>query len=346
MAKSSVTKISHNGHTYGLQFGGWLNHRYGDASKALFEIYTNDIRLPDMTVGEYKSAKNAEYEALENKRDMTFMKYLKQSFKSEYGYDWDESIEGIKKAINDSCIPYLLRQKKDASVNERSMALFRAADNGHVASTYFIATALSDGKEEECLSWLTLAHNRGHIGAAYDMAAYFDQIGNTVDSLRCLIISADSGFDIAYMNLFSMDLLKRILSIQEGSKLDSMLNELIDGSHNSCARYFKAVRLLVGDTPAEGVSLLKRFRQNPKKKPADKDIDDVYYNQVAFTEEFADAVLSDISSKKHPLMSLMERSLEFANPDRANEGKSITVGFNDFRELVGVVKKERLDAEV
>jgi hypothetical protein len=97
------------------------------------------------------------------------------------------------------------------------------------------------------------------------MAAYFDQIGNTVDSLRCLIISADSGFDIAYMNLFSMDLLKKILSIQEGSKLDSMLNELIDGSHNSCARYFKAVRLLVGDTPAEGVSSLKRFRQNRRK---------------------------------------------------------------------------------
>lgn len=177
------------------------------------------------------------------------------------------------------------------------MALFRAADNGHVASTYFIATALSDDKEEKYLSWLTLAHNRGHVGAAYDMAVYFDQIGNTVDSLRCLIISADSGSDIAYKNLFSMDLLKKVLSIQEGSKLDSMLNELIDGSYNSCARYFKAVRLLVGDTPAEGVSLLKMFRQNPKKKPADKDIDDVYYNQVAFAEKFVDAVLRDISLK-------------------------------------------------
>lgn len=346
MAKSNVTKFSYNRHTYELQFGGWLNHRYGDASKALLEVYTNDIRLQDMTVGEYKAYKSAEYEALGNKRDMTFMKYLKQSFKNEYGYDWDEALESIKKAINDSCIPYLLRQKKDASIDERSMALFRAADNGHVASTYFIATALSDGKEDECLSWLTLAHNRGHIGAAYDMASYFNQIGNTLDSLRCLIISADGGCDIAYMNLFSMDLLKKVLSIQEGFKLDAMLNELIDGSYSSCARYFKAVRILVGDSPEEGVVLLKRFRQNPKKKPADKDIDDVYHNQVTFTEEFVDAVLSDISSKKHPLQSLMERSHEFANTDRAKKGKSVTVGFTDFRELVGAMNIEQLNTKV
>ena len=101
MAKSNVTKFSHNGHTYELHFGGWLNHRYSDASEALFEIYTNDIRLSDMTVGEYKSAKKAEYEALENKRDMTFMKFLKQSFKDEYGYDEKKILNSMMAELAD-----------------------------------------------------------------------------------------------------------------------------------------------------------------------------------------------------------------------------------------------------
>ncbi|MEK8493688.1 hypothetical protein P2P36_25085 [Escherichia coli] len=60
---------------------------------------------------------------------------------------------------------------------------------------------------------------------------------------------------------------------------------------------------------------------------------------MAFAEKFVDAVLRDISLKKLPLVSLMERSLEFANPGRVNEGESITVGVNDFRELVGVFEK-------
>lgn len=339
MAKPNITKIFHNGHAYELEYGGWLNHRYGEASKALTEVYSNDIHLNNTTIGEYKAAKSDEYESFKDKRDMTFMKYLRQSFKTEFDMEWNETIKGIKKAINDSCIPYLLRQKADASVEEKSTAIYLAAANGHVASTYFIATAMSDGDDENCLFWLTLAHKRGHIGAAYDMAAYFYRIGNTLDALRCLIVSADGGCDFAYLTLFNIELLKSMLSIQDSSKLDAMLNELVDGSHSSSARYFKAVRLLAGDTPTEGVAHMKTFRQTPKKKPADKDIDDVYRNQMAFTEEFLHTVLSDISSRKPPLVSLMECSLKFSDPRRAEEGKSYALSFEDYRESLEMFKK-------
>lgn len=344
MAKSNITKFFHNGHTYELEYGGWLNHRNDKASEALFEVYTNDIYLKDCTIGEYKIVKRAEYEVLENKRDMTFMKYLKQSFKTEFDMKWDDTIKAIKKAINDSCIPYLLRQKTDALVDERTTVLYQAASNGHVASTYFIATAMSDGENENCLAWLTLAHNRGHIGAAYDIAAYFYRTGNTLDALRCLIISADGGCDIAYMTLFNIELLKRILNIEEGDRLDAMLNELIDGSHSSCARYFKAVRLLAGDTPTKGIALMERFLQTPKKKPADKDLDDTYRIQVAFTEEFLGTVLSDICSNKSPIVSLVECALKFSDPHRGKVGKPFTLSFNDYRNSVEMLKKYRTEA--
>lgn len=339
MAKLNIAKIFHNEHVYELEYGGWLNHRYGEASNALTEVYSNDIHLNNTTIGKYKAAKSEEYDSLKEKCGMTFMKYLRQSFKTEFDMEWDETIKGLKKTINDSCIPYLLHQKADASVEERTKVIYLAALNGHVASTYFIATAMSDGNDENCLSWLTLAHNRGHIGAAYDMAAYFDRKGNTLDALRCLIISADGGCDFAYLTLFNNELLKSILWIQDSSKLDAMLNELIDGSHSSSARYFKAVRLMVGATPIEGMALMESFCQTPKKKPADKDIDEVYRNQMAFTEEFLHTVLSDINSRKPPLLSLMECSLNFSDPRRVEEGKPCALSFKDYRESLELFKK-------
>ncbi|MFE4109430.1 hypothetical protein [Kosakonia sp. YIM B13611] len=347
MAESNFTTFVYNGQTYELAYGGWLNHRYSEASEAAFEVYTDDIHLSDnMTIGAYKAIKRSEYQNIEDKRDITFTKYLKQSFKTEFGMEWDEAIKGTKKAINDSCLPYILRQKSESSADERWRVLYQAAMNGHVVSTYFIATSMSDGEDDGCLDWLALAHNREHIGAAYDMAAYFYRKGNILDALRCLIISADGGFDIAYMTLFNIELLKKILCIQDRSKFDAMLKELIGGSHSSCARYFKAVELLAGDSPGEGIALLKKFRQTPKKKPAEKDIDDTYRIQVAFTEEFLDTALIDMCSQKPPLVALMDCSLKFSDPHRGEVGKQCSLSFEAFRDSIEMIRTMLVNTEV
>ncbi len=335
---TKITKFSHNSKTYQLEYGGWLNHRYSKGLEALSEVHTDDIVLKNITIGDYKAAKRTEYAGLKNRKNVTYMKYLKTEFKKEFGMGFEETIKTLKQSINNSCISYLLRQNPGATVNERSIALFRAASNGHVASTYFIATSLSDKKDDSCLHWLTLAHNRGHIGAAYDIAAYLYQTGNILDALRCLIISADGGCNIAYMTLFSIDLLKSILMINECTRLNSMLDELIDGSHNSCARYFKAILLLIEGAFTEGITLMNKFRQAPKKKPSDKDIDDVYATQLAFTEEFLDAVIEDILSHKAPLVSLMDNSLKFSTPQARGKNKPSSLSFNDYQDSIEIMK--------
>lgn len=97
MAKLNIAKIFHNEHVYELEYGGWLNHRYGEASNALTEVYSNDIHLNNTTIGKYKAAKSEEYDSLKEKCGMTFMKYLRQSFKTEFDMEWDETIKGLKK---------------------------------------------------------------------------------------------------------------------------------------------------------------------------------------------------------------------------------------------------------
>ncbi|MDE8755128.1 hypothetical protein PZA22_11585 [Pectobacterium polaris] len=346
MAKKKFTTISHKSTNYELEYGGWHNHLYGDGVKALFEVFTDDVRLSDsITVGEYKALKNEEYRALPDTSCITFSKYLRCSFKEETGKEWDDCITLLKKRINDHATPYILRHKENVSVDERSKALLKAASNGHVASMYFIGTALKDGGDDNCLTWLSMAHNRGHVGASYDIAAYLDRVGNTLDSLRCLIIAADGGADLAYMGIFHINILMKFLKIQDVVSLDRMLDELISGSHNTCARYFKAIRLLSGTTPADGIELMRSFRQGPKKKPADELINETYYKHLDFTHEYVDLVLVDIAASEDPLNSIIARSVEFSDANRFQRGRAAAASFADFDDVC-ILMRDKLGQTV
>lgn len=339
-----VTRISHESKTYVLEIHGWHNYLRGDGVDALYEIFTDDIRLSEkVTVGEYKAAQIKAYHSLTRKPEMTVSKFLRVSFKEETGQEWDNVITRLKEKINDSAIPYLLRKKENSSVDERSYALLKAASNGHVASMYFIGTALRDGNDANCLTWLSMAHNRGHVGASYDIAAFLDGVGNKLDSLRCLIISADSGSDLAYMSIFHIDILMSFLRIQDTVSLDNMLDELMAKSHNSCARYFKSIRLLSDSVPLDGFNLLKEFSKSPKKKPKEKLIDETYQKQLDFTQEFIDAISIGIELGNNPIGSIISISKEFSDISRFEKGKPAATSFADFDKTCILVCKELIE---
>jgi len=138
------------------------------------------------------------------------------------------------------------------------------------------------------------------------MALHLAAKGNYIDSLRCLIISADGGCDIAYMSIFQITNLKNMLQIQ-AEPLESMLNELAEATHASCANYFKGILKLFSNNHAAGMAILKSFLKEPKKKPSENDTGEVYYNQVNIVSSFIEGVLTDIQSGVPPLISISTR---------------------------------------
>lgn len=335
MAKKQEVKILYNGQSYDMIIPGWHNHLYGDGSDAIYEIHTDDMILFEMettTVGDYKKQKKNEYNNLSDTAGMSFHKYLHQSFKLETGREWDDCISLLKTRINNHIIPYFLGHKKNVTVNERTQAFYRAASNGHVASMFFIGTAQKDGSNPDCLYWLSRAHNRGHVGACYEMASYFDKEGDILNSIRCLIIAADGGMDLAYMGILDIGILLNILKLKNITAFDSMLDELIRSTHNSCARYFKSVQLLASGDINNGIQVMVEFRKNTKKKPADKNLCETYYKQLDFMHEFIDLVLGDITNEISPIESIISRTREFSDIERFKIGKAASGNFADFDE--------------
>ncbi|WP_052713235.1 hypothetical protein [Pseudoalteromonas rubra] len=280
--------ISHNNKSYSLKVGGWLKNLHSDFTEAMYTVHTDDIVLPcGTTAGSYRKAKKVEYDAINSSTGPK--KHLNQSSINDYGCGWDELIQFLKNRINESCLP-LLFANGPRSVEEQVL-INKAASNGHVGAMYWIGMVLSDGLNENCLLWLSMAHNRGHVGAAYAMAAFLLNEGNVVEALRCLIIAADSGCDYAFMTIFDSDLLKRMFQLQDVNVIESMLNQLIEVSYYSSARYYKSILLLIQNEIPQGLQLLREFAKNPKNSPNKKHRDEVYVNQLnhakSLTEDLA-----------------------------------------------------------
>lgn len=299
------TAISHNNVVYELRIGSWFQHLHGKASEAIREVHTDDIILPnEKTVEIYKAEKRGEYNALARRPRSSAKQYLNDCSLRDFRLNWDKLIELLKKRINDACIPILLAQH--ALSDAESYELNKAASNGHISAMYRIGVALGSGRNDDCLLWLSMAHNRGHLGACYEMALHLAAKGNYIDSLRCLITSADGGFDIAYMSIFQITNLKNMFQIQ-AEPLESMLNELAEATHASSANYFKGMLRLFSNNPTAGIDILKNFLKEPKKKPSENNISEVYHNQVIIISSFIEGILDDIESGVPPLTSISNR---------------------------------------
>ncbi|WP_338508079.1 hypothetical protein [Pseudomonas poae] len=304
-----TTVISHNGAVYDIAMGGWLQHLHSKTSDAILEISTDDIQLPDgKAVGTYKAEKKAEYKSNPQTPRSSAKQYLNDCSRRDFGHDWDKFIGLIKEQINSACV-HLLIAPHPLSTPEQQEVL-KAASNGHIAAMYWIGTALRNKQSDDCLRWLSMAHNRGHFGACHEMAVHFAASRNYIDSLRCLIISADGGCDIAYMSIFQISTLKNMFNIQEISLVENMLRELEGASHASSANYFKGMLMLFSNQRAEGISVLKRFLKEPKKKPPEYDIDEVYGNQIRLVSTFIESVLLDITTGTALLNSISTRGTQ------------------------------------
>jgi hypothetical protein len=301
-----TTSVSHNGAAYDLRIGAWLQHLHNDLSEALREIATEDILLPDgQKAGIYKAEKKAEYDAQPARSCLSAKKYLNRCSQRDFGLEWDKLISVIKQKINDTCVPLLVAQHK-LSVAEQEEIL-KAASNGHVSAMYWIGATLRGKKDDNCLLWLSMAHNRGHVGACYEMAAHLISKGNHNEALRCLIVSADGGSDLAYMSIFDFDVLINMFKVKQVNSLENMLDELA-ATHSSSARYLKGMLMLFQGKETEGLAALKTFLKDPKRQPSKDGIDMVHEKQVKVVSRFVEGVLADITSGIQPLYAIPARA--------------------------------------
>ncbi len=327
--KKQTTSVSHNTAAYDISIGGWLQHLHSDPSEALLEIATEDIQLPNgQNAGIYKAEKRAEYDAQPDRSCSSAKKYLNSCSQRDFRLEWDKLISAIKQIINGKCIPILLAKHKPSEREQHE--ILKAASNGHVAAMYWIGTALRDNQDDNCLRWLSMAHNRGHVGACYEMAAHLASKGNHIEALRCLIVSADGGCDHAYMSIFDFDVLINMFKIKQVSLLENMLDELA-ATHSSSARYLKGMLMLFQGKKSEGLAVLEAFSKGPKKQPPKDDIDLVYEKQINMVSGFVEGVLADIASGIQPLDAI---------PARGKQAGFIK--FEDYDEITTALKNMHL----
>ncbi|WP_152598807.1 hypothetical protein [Janthinobacterium sp. RA13] len=323
-----TTSVSHNSATYDLRIGGWLQHLHSDLSDALKEIATEDILLPNgQQVGDYKAEKKDEYNAQSDSYYSSPKRYLNVCSVRDFRLDWDTLIKEIKKEIIGTCVPLLMAKHKLSEPEQYE--ILKAASNGHVAAMFWIGARLREKKDDNCLRWLSMAHNRGHVGACYEMAAYLESQGNHNEALRCLIVSADGGCDLAYMSIFSIDNLITMSKIEQVS-LENMLDE-IAATHSSSARYLEGMLLFFQGKETEGLAVLKAFLKSPKRQPPKGSIDEVYENQIKVVSSFVEGILADIAYGIHPLDAIHARCEQAG-----------FIKFKDYDEVVKAVEKMRL----
>ncbi|EKU79516.1 hypothetical protein HMPREF9710_05221, partial [Massilia timonae CCUG 45783] len=64
--------------------------------------------------------------------------------------------------------------------------------------------------------------------------------GNYNEALRCLIVSADGGCDLAYMSIFGFEVLINMFKIKQVNLLENMLDEFAT-IHSSSSRYLRGM---------------------------------------------------------------------------------------------------------
>ncbi len=324
MNTQMTTSVSHNGATYDLSLGSWLRHLHSDLSEALLEIATEDLYLPNgQTAGTYKAEKKAEYSTQPDRRYTSAKKHLDSHSNRDFGLEWDELISRLKQVINETCIPLLVARHKLSAAEQHAMLL--AASNGHVGAMYWIGTGLRRIKHDNCLLWLSKAHNRGHVGACYEMAAHLASMDNHTESLRCLIVSADGGCDIAFMSIFDFDVLLKMLKTKDVGLLENMLDDLA-ATHSSTARYLKGTLLLFQGKTTEGIAALEVFARGPKRQPRKGDVDVVHENQIKAISGFVGGLLKDIALGVQPLNAISARCKQTG-----------FIRFEDYDELTATV---------
>ncbi|MCX4036937.1 hypothetical protein OR604_12030 [Aeromonas caviae] len=302
------TMITHKGVTYAIRVDGWFKNLDSEINKALSTIHTDDIIIfGEVKAGEFKKRAREAYDQLPDKQGLSAKQYLDKEIQAIYGRDWIECIDYLKQKIHEAYMTTVFRpdRSKKMTVDEQKN-LLKAASNGHVAAMYYIGTALSDKDEDDnsAVMWLTMAHERGHLGACYELSRYFDKWGNVVDSIRCLIIAADRGMDQAYMSIFHLEHLKKIAAYQNKDEIHVMLDELLEIRPHSAARFFKCVLLLADDDNIRGIRILTGINEYPKNKIRDEDNNEYYQKQADITKKIVSKILDSIDHGVEPLVAI------------------------------------------
>lgn len=304
---SKTTAITHNGIPYEISIDGWHNHLDSKFETAVTAIHTDDIIIHDeIKAGEFKKRVREAYELLPEKQGLTLAQYRDKKIKEIYGHDWDACINYVKHKIHEGYLKSASKPDRSKKMtHEEQHHLLKAASNGHIAAMYFIGTALADQEENDnaAVMWLTMAHNRGQLGACYELSRYFDKLNNVIDSIRCLIVSADKGHDVAYMSIFHTEHLKKLAAYENKVEIGAMLDELLAARPHSSARFFKAALLLADGEDAKGIQLLRDIQKNPKNMVKDKNHDDVYQKQAKFTQAIIDQIFAAIADDD-PLIAM------------------------------------------
>lgn len=290
--------VLHDGHSFRLSTGEWLETDK-ELEESIQAIDKDEIYLSHgLKAKDFKEEVNSRYR--QEGRPVGRVSYLNKITKDRFGYEYEQLITMLKKRINDDCIP-LLTARRDLTRKEHER-ICMAASNGHVAAMFNIATSLSRNKDDNCLMWYSMAHNSKHVGGAYEMAVYLYNKGNILEAITCLVIAADGGCDNAFMSLFDTDLLIKMVSL-DADILDSRLSQLCEASHNSSARYFKGVMLLLQNEIHSGKKILLDFKHSPKKPPSVDRRDYVFNNHHKIADDFLTYFLEQVDRKESILAS-------------------------------------------
>lgn len=302
------TMVTHKGVTYAMRVDGWFKNLDSELKEALATVHTDDIIIFDeVKAGEFKKRVREAYDRLPDKTGLSAKQYLDHEIRAIYGRDWAECIDYLKRKINEAFMVSVFRSDRSRAMTmDEQQGLLQAASNGHVTAMYTIGTALADENTDDnsAVLWLSMAHERGHLGASYALSHYFDKWGNVVDSIRCLIIAADRGMDQAYLSIFHLEHLKKIAAYTNKDEMHTMLDELLEARPHSAARFFKSVLLLAEGKSSEGLQMLKDINAHPKNKIRHKEINEFYKKQVDFTKNILGEILASIDNGGEPIVAI------------------------------------------
>lgn len=323
--------ITHNQKNYELKIDGWFNHIDTSYQNAQSEIITDEIIIIDgIKVREFKAKAWSKYEILSDKNGLSYKQYLDQEISQIYGVNWEQCIEYLKNQINSSFIRLLTRDLSQKMTTQQQHELLKIASNGHVAAMFFIGTALADGNDENALMWLSMAHNAGHIGACYEMSIFLRKQGNTLNYIRCLILAADKGMDIAYISIFHFEHIKKIVNVNKPDEFHAMLDELITARPDSGARFFKGLLLVAEGNMVKGKKLLNSLLKRPKNKRPESEVDSTYQNQIDYAQKVIGKILDDVKKGIDPISAVFNVYKD-SNPKPASQ--------DDYVEFVKVGHK-------
>lgn len=322
--------IKYSGQKYNLALN--KRHAYLNSDNDLdylYEINKDDIRLtPSLSVLEYKQVQNELY--TQQNSSLTFLKFLEQASIRDFGFNWSTLIEQRTQIIKTAWTNFFINQGmllRQSNIN----AVHEIADNGLIAAIYCLGTFYASGGRDDAVFWLVKAHNLGNLSAAYELATFMDEKKSYANAIKSLIASADNGLDHAFLTVFHPSIIDILLKAQKTDDVINILDELIESTKYSTARYLKSICYLFQNQFDEAFRLLDDCIKEPQNPLGEKGWLEKN-NQNKLVKEYLTKLKSEVFRNRKDFLKIIDiLAKDFC-----------FISFKDYREFVNACEKEKI----